>query len=101
VPDLEVDLEGLEALASTLERIRTRLDATRELFDAYEGDLGSGRVAAALDDFERHWSDGRAKIDGNARTLATMATASAAAYRQADEDLRASLEDSTGGGTDA
>ncbi len=101
MPDrLEVDLDGLEAFAANLESIRARLDATRDFVRGFEDDLGSGKVADAMDHFEGHWSDGRKKIDANAGTLASMASESVKAYRQADDQLRASLEESmnSGGG---
>ncbi|MBV9026217.1 MAG: hypothetical protein JO362_21060, partial [Streptomycetaceae bacterium] len=63
-PDrLKVDLDGLEQFASTLENIRKTMDGTRKLFDDYAADLGSAKVARALDDFDSNWSDGRKEID--------------------------------------
>lgn len=95
--DLEVDLEGLDALAAQLHRIRAQLDAGRRTLDATRSDLGSHDVAAALDHFEDHWEDGRESIDENGKTLATMVTESVKAYRDADRELARGLTESMQG----
>ncbi len=89
---LEVDLEGLESLAGGLERIRGTLRATREVVDTARGDLGSSDVAGALENFERHWRDGRERIDASAEALGSMLRESVAAYRATDAELTRSLE---------
>ncbi len=88
---LSVDLEGLERLASDLESIRARMDATRSLLDSFEGDIGSAKVSGALASFEHHWSDGRKKIDKNAERLSKMADESAKGIRKTDGDLAQNL----------
>ncbi len=96
--DLEVDLDGLDALAGRLDTIRSTLAATRSTVDAVRGDLGSGELADALDRFEDHWRDGRERIDGSAQTLTTMVRASVTAYRDADGQLATELAAATRGG---
>jgi hypothetical protein len=98
---LAVDLDALDALATSLDSIRTRMNATRTVLDEFRGQMGSAEVENALSDFEEGWKDGRKKIDGNAEALATMARESARVIRQADNDLRDKLteqpEDVPGG----
>jgi hypothetical protein len=89
--DLAVDLDALDTLATSLDSIRTRMNATRTVLDGFQGDLGSGDVESALYDFEEGWKDGREKIDGNAEALATMARESARVFREADDGLRDAL----------
>ncbi|MGF7236046.1 MAG: hypothetical protein ACQSGP_13960 [Frankia sp.] len=84
---LSVDLDGLERLASDLESIRSRMDATRSLLDSFDGDIGSAKVSGALASFEHNWRDGRKKIDNNAERLSKMADESAKGIRKADGDL--------------
>jgi hypothetical protein len=94
---LSVDLDGLERLASDLESIRSRMNATRSLLDSFGGDLGSGKVSDALNSFEHNWHDGRKKIDHNAERLSKMAGESARAIRKTDGDLATNLTQATGG----
>jgi hypothetical protein len=95
---LKVDVDGLEALASSLERIRGTLRATRDTVETARGDLGSADLADALGAFERHWRDGRERIEGSGETLTAMLRESVAAYRATDTDLAASIEESTRSG---
>lgn len=99
MPDLVVDLEGLAGLASQLRRIQKGMETTRRQIDAARSDLGSGEVAAALENFESRWDDGRQKIDQNGQTLATMVDESVKAYRKSDTELASSLKASMHGGS--
>jgi hypothetical protein len=92
---LKVDLNGLERFSSTLEGIRRTLDGTRNLFDSYAADLGSGKVADALDDFDSNWRDGRKEIDGQLQGLAKMADGVVTQLRQTDGKLQGELAKST------
>lgn len=95
-PDqLTVDLSGLEQFASTLEGIRKTLDGTRKLFDSYAADLGSGKVADALDSFDSNWRDGRKQIDGHLEGLAKFADGAVREFRTTDGKLGDGLEKST------
>lgn len=93
---LSVDLDGLEKLASDLESIRSRMNATRSLLDSYGGEIGSGKVEAALGSFEHNWRDGRKKINNNAERLSKMASESASGIRKVDGDLASNLRDAEG-----
>lgn len=88
---LSVDLDGLDRLASDLESIRSRMNATRSLLDSYSGEIGSGKVEGALHSFEHNWKDGRKKIDNNAEKLSKMASESASGLRKTDGDLATNL----------
>lgn len=92
---LEVDLDGLEQFASTLDGIRKTMDGTRNLFDAYAADLGSGKVASALDHFDSNWHDGRKDIDGKLQGLSKTAGQAVQQFRQTDGKLSTELEKST------
>lgn len=89
---LKVDLDGLEQFSSTLEGIRKTMDGTRNLFDAYAADLGSGKVASALDHFDSNWHDGRKEIDGNLQSLSQMADKAVQQFRDTDTKLGSELE---------
>lgn len=89
--DLQVDLGGLSALASTLGRIGDRLDAARSDLSGAHDDLGDPQVVDALDRFEDRWRDGRREIRENGDSLATMLTESVRTYRQVDADLASGI----------
>lgn len=92
---LKVDLNGLEQFASTLEGIRTTLDGTRNLFNSHAADLGSDKVADALDDFDSNWKDGRKEIDGQLQGLSKLAHGAVQELRQTDGKLQSELAKST------
>jgi hypothetical protein len=94
---LKVDIDGLEQFASTLENIRKTMDGTRKLFDAYTADLGSAKVAHALDDFDSNWHDGRKEIDGKLQGLSQMADKAVEQFRRTDTQLGSQMEKSTHG----
>lgn len=94
---LKVDLDGLEQFSSTLDGIRKTMDGTRNLFDAYSADLGSGKVTSALDHFDSNWRDGRKEIDGKLQSLSKMADSAVKQLRQTDAKLGGELEKSTHG----
>lgn len=92
---LKVDLNGLEQFASTLEGIRTTLDGTRNLFNSHAADLGSGKVADALDGFDSNWKDGRKEIDGQLQGLSKLADGAVKELRRTDGKLQSELAKST------
>lgn len=91
--DLEVDIDGLEGLVSSLGAIKDGLDDTRRVVDGSADSMGSADVAAALDSFEDHWDDGRGRVKENIEAIVSAVEQSARAYRQADDDLRDGLRD--------
>lgn len=91
--DLEVDVDGLEALVGSLAGVRAGLEETRSVVDGSASAMGSADVTGALDDFENHWDDGRGRIRDNIDAITGAVEESALAYRQADTDLQQSLEE--------
>lgn len=89
--DLEVDIDGLEALVGSLGQVRDGLDDTKAVIEASEDALGSGDVVDALFDFEDHWEDGRGRVRENIEAIVGAVRDSAEAYRQTDDDLRDAL----------
>jgi Excreted virulence factor EspC, type VII ESX diderm len=97
VVDLVVDTDGLRALSATLGRIGDDLDATRGVIGAVRADLGSSELAAALDDFESNWDDGRDQIKENMVAAREILDEAARAYDQTDEDLASSVRENLTG----
>jgi hypothetical protein len=94
---LSVDLDGLEDFAHNLDSVRSTMNGTRKLFDAYEAKVGSGKVADALDHFEHNWKDGRKEIDGHLEGLSKMAGDAVAQIRKQDQELADELAKGTKG----
>jgi conjugal transfer/entry exclusion protein len=95
---LAVDLNGLEDFAHNLDTVRTTMNGTRKLFDAYEAKLGSAKVADALHSFEHNWTDGRKEIDGHLEGLTKMANDVVREIRKQDKELADELQKSAKGG---
>lgn len=85
--DLVVDVDGLENLIGTVQRIKAGLDGTKELVEDTSAAMGSGEVCGALEHFQSHWHDGRKHIDTNADTMISMLSSAVSAYRKTDGDL--------------
>jgi hypothetical protein len=90
--DLQVDVDGLERLVTSMADVRRGLDDTRAVVAAGADALGSDELLDALEHFERHWQDGRDRVKANVEAISDAISESATAYRQADDDLAASLE---------
>ena len=99
VPDLSVDVAGLRTLAHTIRSVRSTLDATRSVIEAGRDDVGDARVHDALDDFEKHWDDGRGQIDKNIEAMIEILDESADAYEKTDTDLATRLTEQVEGGS--
>ena len=93
--DLVVDVDGLDALVGTINRIRAGLDGTKALVADTGPAMGSGDVASAMDHFQSHWNDGRKHIDKNAETMVSMLSSAVTAYRKTDGDLAKGVTAST------
>jgi hypothetical protein len=93
--DLVVDVDGLEALVGTVQRIKDGLDGTSGLVHDTAGAMGSGEVAGAMDHFQSHWHDGRKHIDKNADTMISMLSSAVSAYRKTDNQLATDLTSHT------
>ncbi len=91
--DLEVDIDGLEGLVTSLAGVRDGLDQTRSVVNGSASAMGSEDVAGALDDFENHWDDGRGRVKENIEAIVGAVEESAQAYRQTDTDLREALQE--------
>ncbi len=97
MPDLSVDLGGLQALSTTLSGVRSSLDATRRVVEAARDDVGSDVVYAALDAFETAWDDGRGQIDQNMQAVQEILDEAVRAFQQTDQELADGLTTSMSG----
>jgi len=91
--DLALPLSELEEYGGKLRSLKTRLDHTKKLFEAYRDDIGDGSVNDALGDFESNWEDGREDITQQLDSLADMSDAVVREFRKLDLDLEKKVKD--------
>ncbi len=94
---LQVDLTGLEDFANRMDAIRSQLESSQGYISGFDSDLGDPRVVAAVDHFNRNWSDGRKHVEDNARTLSSMVHEAVKSYRATDQKLASQLTRRPGG----
>ena len=91
---LKVDLDGLEAFSKQLDSIRSRMDATRNTIDSFNGQMGAAEVEDALHSFNDNWRDGRSRIDKKCEHFSKAADQTSQQLRQADQKLADDLKKS-------
>ncbi|MBZ4016021.1 hypothetical protein [Streptomyces purpurogeneiscleroticus] len=92
---LAIPLSELEGFGGRLRSIKSRMNATKKMFDSYAEDIGDDGVVDKMESFESNWEDGRGDIDEQLTGLADMADT---VYREAtkvDQDLAKQLEKGT------
>lgn len=98
MPEIFVDLQGLNQVYRTLNTIRHDLDD----FDAdyvrsHAEAMGHRRVIAAFDDFVYGWSDGRERIDQQLEVATTKIEAAVDSYTQAEQTIGGMADQMRGG----
>ena len=93
---LRVDITALENAAGRLGRLRTEFAEAGQIADVGISVAGTKGLADALDEFADNWKVHRGKLIENLDTVVSMATDSAATYREVDECLAAELVEAGG-----
>ncbi|MEV5356468.1 hypothetical protein [Streptomyces sp. NPDC052693] len=91
--DLALPLTELEGFGRRLRSLKTRLNHTKKLFEAYQDDIGDGSVNDALGDFESNWEDGREDITQQLDALASMSDAVVREFKKLDDELTKKVND--------
>ena len=88
MPDLSVDLDGIDGFADSLDRLRAAFDgsAADDIASFADQVAGSG-LADALHEFGQRWVSGREVLTSYFQALSTMARTSSAKLRATDVDL--------------
>lgn len=89
--DLKVDYQLLESIHSTMGGILTELENIQPQQGQYDGAMGSGSIAGAMDGFAGNWTYHRKQIIGNLQSLNTMVTETIQKFQQADSKLKSDL----------
>lgn len=96
-PDLKVSYDWLQQTGSNLKAIKSELDNINENQDGLAGDLGSGDMAHAMDDFCNNWGYHRRKLTDQVSNVAEMAEKTMEAFQDADSKLAKSSSGGKGG----
>ncbi len=90
--DLQYSLQLLSSLGRELTGLAGAMNGTTDnRWDREE--VGSGRVADALDHFAGNWDDKRELLTRSLEEVGEMATSSAETFREIDDELAAKVEE--------
>ncbi|ACU73480.1 hypothetical protein Caci_4619 [Catenulispora acidiphila DSM 44928] len=88
---IAINTGTLRDIGTQLGRLRDEFSHSTDITGAAAGEMGSGDVAGALNNFASDWSKKRDSLTQNLDTLSTTATQSAEHWDGLDADLAKSL----------
>jgi hypothetical protein len=89
--DLKVDYQLLDATERTLSNLTSEFQNIKARESGYDGAMGSGDIASAMDSFAGNWDYHRGKLVGSMQALGKMITESKKQFTQTDTKLTHSL----------
>lgn len=92
MPDLNVDLDAVRELGSSLTTVANEFENANANSDRIAGAVGHEGLAGVVRDFAHKWDDTREKMTENLKMLAESSTQVADAFTQVDGDLAKGLE---------
>lgn len=90
--DLKVDYQLLDSTERTLSSLVSEFQHIKARDGSYNGALGSGDIAAAMDGFAGNWDYHRQKLVGSMQALGKMISESKDQFQQTDHRMAASLK---------
>ncbi|WP_194892815.1 hypothetical protein [Catenulispora pinisilvae] len=91
MPDLAVDLDGIDGFTGSLDRLRAAFDSSATDVTGFADQVGGPgpgvALADALREFGQRWVSGREVLTSYFQALTDMTRASSAKLRAADVDL--------------
>ena len=87
MPDLSVDLDGIDGFAGRLDALSVAFDASATDVTSFADHVAGPGLADALRDFGQRWVSGREVLTSYFQALTDMARASSAKLRAADVEL--------------
>lgn len=96
MPDLKVDVDGLDALATRLEAVTQGMENARARVRRVASDVGDDAVQRAVERFDDHWDDGLERLTSDGEVLTSMLRESASTYRDTDQGLADGLTTQAG-----
>lgn len=89
--DLKVDYQLLDSTERTLTSLTSEFQNIRARDSGYDGAMGSGGIAAAMDSFAGNWDYHRGKLVGSMQALGKMINEATKQFTQTDTKLTHSL----------
>jgi hypothetical protein len=89
--DLKVDYALLDQSEVTLSGLVSEFENIKAQESAYDGAMGSGDIASAMDSFAGNWDYHRKKLVGSIQALGTMINQTKQAFDTTDGKLQSSL----------
>ncbi|MGH3252315.1 MAG: hypothetical protein ACRDOI_39730 [Trebonia sp.] len=89
--DLKVDYQLLDSIESSLTSLNSEFQNIKAQTGAYDGAMGSGDVASAMDGFAGNWDDHRKNLLSSIQSLGKMVSETKQQFRNTDDKLKSSL----------
>ena len=89
--DLKVDYQLLDSIERSLSSLHSEFQNIQVNTSAYDGAMGSGDVASAMDGFAGNWSDHRKSLISSMQSLGTMVSETIQQFKNADNKLASTL----------
>jgi hypothetical protein len=90
MPDLKVDYQLLESTERTLSSLVSEFQNMQAQETAYDGAMGSGPIAAAMNGFATNWNDNKKGLINSMQTLGKMVSETVLQFKNTDSKLAAS-----------
>jgi hypothetical protein len=91
VADLKVDYQLLNSIESSLTSLLSEFQNIKAQTSAYDGAMGSGAVASAMDGFAGNWDHHRQGLITSIQSLGKMVSETIQQFKNADNKLSSSL----------
>lgn len=89
--DLTVDYPLLDSIERSLSSLYSEFQNIKARTAAYDGDMGSGAVASAMDGFAGNWNDHRESLLNSIQTLGKMVSETRQQFQNTDNKLSSSV----------
>jgi hypothetical protein len=86
-----VDYQLLDSIERSLSSLYSEFQNIKARTGAYDGDLGSGAVASAMDGFAGNWDDHRQSLLNSIQTLGKMVSETRQQFQGTDNQLASSI----------
>jgi hypothetical protein len=91
VADLIVDYQLLDTTESSLGSLSKEFQGLQALEKGYDGAIGSGDIASAMDDFAGNWDYHKKRLVGSMQALGTMVHQTKQTFQDTDSKLKSTL----------
>ncbi len=89
--DLKVDYQRLDSIEHSLSSLLSEFQNIQTQTGAYDGAMGSGDVASAMDGFAGNWNDHRKNLISSIQSLGKMVSETKRQFQNTDNKLKSTL----------